>query len=154
MVLGEGDIASGALAGQARAHWLPLIARGRTLQQPIDADDVVRAIVAAMEREELGGVTLDLAGPECLQHRVLVERAAALYGRRPRVLSIPLWLMRAFAALVQRLSANPPLTSAMLGVLQHDDCVDSEEACKRLGIALTSLDATLWRCVGPEARRA
>ena len=98
MVLGEGDYATAALAGQARAGRLPLIRGGATLQQPIDAADVVRAIVAALERPDLGDVALDLAGPESLSHRELVERAAALHGNRPRVIPIPLGLVRAGVA--------------------------------------------------------
>jgi hypothetical protein len=38
----------------------------------------------------------------------------------------------------------------MVGVLDHDDDVDSAGACERLGIRLTSLDQTLQRCVGPQ----
>ena len=149
MVLGKGDIASKALAGQARAAVLPLIRGGATLQQPIDAGDVVDAIVAALSRPGLENAGLDLGGTECLTHRALVERAARLLGRRPTVVPIPLFAVRAFAAVIARLSANPPITPAMLGVLQHDDQVDPTEACTRLGIELTPLDETLRRCVGP-----
>ena len=150
MVLGEGDYATAALAGQARAGTLPLIRGGATLQQPIDAADVVRAIVAALERPDLGDVALDLAGPESLSHRQLVERAAALHDNRPRVIPIPLGLVRAAVAMLQRLGSNPPMTTAMLGVLEHDDQVDPAPACAKLGIELTPLDETLKRTVGPE----
>ena len=52
---------------------------------------------------------------------------------------------------MEKLSKNPPLTRAMVGVLDHDDDVPVEETCERLGIRLTPLDETLRRCVGPEA---
>ena len=42
------------------------------------------------------------------------------------------------------------MTTAMLGVLEHDDQVDPAPACARLGIELTPLDETLKRTVGPE----
>ena len=45
--------------------------------------------------------------------------------------------------------ADPPVTRAMLGVLNHDDDVDPAEPCRRLGLELTPLDETLRRCVGP-----
>ncbi|MCA9511866.1 MAG: hypothetical protein KC560_14240, partial [Myxococcales bacterium] len=60
---------------------------------------------------------------------------------------VPLALARAFAAAAGALLANPPITSAMLGVLQHDDRVDPQPACARLGIALTPLDDTLAHCL-------
>lgn len=151
MVIGSGDYAAAALRAQASQSFAALVAGGSTLQQPIDADDVVDAILACLDKPALAGKLIELAGPECLSHRQLVMRAAQLYGKQPTVIPIPLLLMQAFAALMVRVSANPPITPAMLGVLQHDDRVDSAKACKLLGIELTPLDETLRNCVGPEA---
>ena len=64
--------------------------------------------------------------------------------------AVPLFLVRLFAFLMERVSANPPLTNAMLDVIQHDDAIDPGPACERLGIELTPLDETLRRSVGPE----
>lgn len=150
MVLGPGDPASHALRARARSSLAMLVRGGASLEQPIDADDVVAAIVNALPHDDLGGVALDLAGPESLSQRELVERTAALYHRRPRVLSLPLPLVRASARVLERVFANPPLTVPMLEVLQHDDRIDPAPACKRLGVELTPLDATLRRCAGPE----
>lgn len=150
MVIGPGDYATAALRGQALSAVAPLIGGGATLQQPIDAGDVVEAIVAATAKPELADVVLELAGPECLTHRQLVMRAAALHEKQPTIVPIPLLLMQAFAALAARVLPNPPITPAMLGVLQHDDRIDTALACKQLGIELTPLDATLRACVGPE----
>jgi len=58
-----------------------------------------------------------------------------------------------FARLAEALLADPPLTPAMLGVLEHDDCIDPEPACARLGLTLTPLDDTLDRTfAAPQAR--
>lgn len=151
MVLGGDDYATAALRARARARVVPLVRGGASLEQPIDAGDVVEAIVAALARPGLAGRVLDLAGPESLPRRALLQRAAALAGAPPpTVLPIPLFAVRAFAALAGRLAANPPLTTAMLGVLEHDDHVDPAPACAALGIALTPLDETLRRCLAPE----
>jgi NADH dehydrogenase len=150
MVLGEGDFASRALAGRARAPIALLTRGGRSLEQPIYAGDVVEALVAGVTRPDLDDLALDLGGPEALPARELLRRAAALWGRTPRVLPVPRFLPFALAALLERLSKDPPVTRAMLGVLDHDDEVDPGEATRRLGIELTPLDETLRRCVGPE----
>lgn len=151
MVLGPGDRTSGILRAQARARWLPMIGGGRARQQPIFADDVVDAVVAALSRPGLQGVALDLAGPESLPARELVARVAALQGKRPRVIGVPRPPVMALAWLAERLLPDPPLTPAMLGVITHDDAIDPEPARARLGIALTPLDETLRRCFAPEA---
>jgi NADH dehydrogenase len=151
MVLGPGDFASRALRVQARARFVPLLRGGSGREQPIDADDVVSAIVSAVDRPGPDDVALDLAGPESLSRRELLERCAALYGNRPKVIPIPLHLELAFAFLLEKLLPDPPLTRAMVGVLDHDDVVDAEKSAERLGIHLTPLEQTLRRYVGPEA---
>ena len=151
MVLGDGDMASRALRGEAQAKLLPLMAGGRSFEQPIDADDVVSAILAACERPELADRSLDLAGPESLPARELILRAAALYGNRPRFFPLPVPMARFFARTVERFSDDPPVTEAMLDVLLHDDRIDPEPAARALGITLTSLDTMLARRVGPDS---
>ena len=56
--------------------------------------------------------------------------------------------MRGLASLLERFTANPPITTAMLDVLEHDDRVDPKPAADALGIALTPLDETLRRALG------
>jgi hypothetical protein len=72
-------------------------------------------------------------------------------GRRTRVLSLPLAWGLGLASLMEKVSANPPLTRAMLGVLDHDDRIDTQQAVEALGLTLTSLDETLRRCLGGPA---
>jgi NADH dehydrogenase len=143
MVLGPGDPASEALRRQAEAGSVRLIRGGATREQPIAADDVVQAVVSGLGQSHPPDAGLDLAGPESLSHRALVERAAAILGREVTVRSLPLFAARALAAVAERLVADPPLTRAMLGVLEHDDDIDPKPACERLGIELTPLDETL-----------
>jgi NADH dehydrogenase len=147
MVLGEGDFAARALRREAIARFALLVRGGACLEQPIYAGDVALAIERALEAPGLDDAVLDLAGPESLAHRELVARAARLLGRRPRVLPLPRGIAYAGAWLAERLLADPPLTRAMLGVLDSDDRVDPSEACRRLGIALTPLDEMLARAV-------
>jgi len=151
MVLGPGDFASWSLRKQARSRVVALVRGGATIQQPIDARDVIAAVRSALDLEGEERLCLDLGGPEALSQRALLARAASLYGREPTVVPVPLALARAFAWLCERLTASPPITPAMLGVLQHDDRVDTSQACRRLGLDLTPLDTTLTRYVGPEA---
>jgi NADH dehydrogenase len=150
MVLGEGDFASRALRARALARFALLPRGGRSLEQPIYAGDVIAAIAAGLEKEDLDDLVLDLAGPESLPHRELVARAAALHGRAPRIVPVPLAALKALAFVLEKLSRDPPLTRPMLEVLDHDDDVDASAACERLGIARTPLDEALRRCLLPE----
>jgi len=147
MVLGEGDFASRALRREALAPVAWLVRGGASLEQPIYASDVVEAIARGLDAPGLDGAAIDLAGPESLTHRALVERAAAVLGRRAHVLGLPKGLALAAAWLAERLLADPPITRAMLEVLDHDDRIDASDAARRLGLSLTPLDAMLRLCL-------
>ena len=144
MVLGEDDYAAAALFRNARAaRRLAFTFRAGSMEQPIYAGDVVSAIGAALS-ENLAPGTLELAGPLALSRRDLIAAAAKALGTEPaHVLSLPLWLGQALAWTLERLAANPPLTRAMLGVLDHDDDIDPTPAAEALGIHLTPLAETL-----------
>ena len=152
MVLGPGDRTAQIIRGEAHARFLPLVGGGANRAQPIHVDDVVDAILAALERPGLDDAALDLAGPESLPARDLIRKAAALFGKRPTVIPIPLAVARTGAWLAEKLSSNPPVTRAMLDVITLNDFVDPSAACEALGIELTPLDEILRTCVGPEAR--
>ena len=134
MVLGEGDYASRALLGRAASAWA-FTFRAGSVEQPIYAADVVAAVLALLENDRTGVV--ELAGPQALTRRELIQSAST---RGTRVVSIPLGLGWLFAACCEWLMGNPPLSRAMLGVLDHDDRVEDAHAiAAQLGITLTPL---------------
>ena len=145
MVLGEGDYASLALARRASAP-VSFTFRAGSFEQPVYAGDVVDAIVALLERTDAPEL-VELAGPERVTRRELTRRAGHALGRRTLLISLPIALGRMLAAMFERLSVNPPVTRAMLDVLDHDDNVDVAPACGSLGLELTALDETLRRCL-------
>ncbi len=146
MVLGEGDYASTALRGRARSRWNILL-RSSSLEQPIYAGDMIAAILAGLDAGDVDDVTIELAGPRVLTRGDLTRAAAHTLGRRTHIVSLPLWTGLLAAGLLELLSANPPVTRAMLGVLDHDDDVDPAPALERLGISLTPFDAMLEACL-------
>ncbi len=151
MVIGEGDFAVASLARAAQSSIAPMISGGRTRQQPIDADDVLAAVLAAFDRSGAGGLALDLGGPENLSQRELVARAAQVLGRSaPTTVPIPRPLVDAAVWLMERTSASPGMTRDMLEILEHDDHVEADVACELLGLELTPLDETLARCIAAQ----
>lgn len=140
MVLGEDDYASRALRNRA-SRAVSVSIRDASLEQPVYAGDVTRALEAGVEAGFSG--TLELAGPESLSRRELVRRAGVVVGRRPRIISLPLAAGWFIAWLLEVTMSDPPMTRTMLGLLDHDDCVDPSQACQVLGIELTPLDEML-----------
>lgn len=151
MVLGPGEAATQALRREATAPLTPLVRGGAALEQPIDSLDVVEAVRLALEEGGDARPVLDLAGPESLSHRELVRRVGERLGRRPRILPLPPFAVRGAVFLLERIVADPPLTSAMLGVIDRDDAVDPLPAARRLGLELTPLSETLKRAFPRQA---
>ena len=151
MVIGGNDAASQSLRKQARSRSVRLIGGGRTLQQPIDARDVIRAVLAACTTEPDRQLSLDAGGPECLSHRNLVLRAARLWNNEPQIRTMPAGVARFGVSCLEKVLRIPPITCAMFDILQHDDCVDVDAFCEKLGIELTPLDTTLSDFIGPKS---
>jgi NADH dehydrogenase len=141
MVLGEGDFASRAILHKAHRS-IGFELRAASLEQPIYAGDVISALLSSIASGPHRDV-LELAGPESLSRRALIQRSAKLLGTTTRIVSLPLALGLLFAAVFELLLPAPPVTRAMLGVLDHDDAEDSSTAVANLGLTLTPLDVTL-----------
>lgn len=143
MVLGPDDYASMALRRYGRAGFA-LAFRAGSLEQPIYSEDVINAIVAALSLPPKNRI-INLAGPESLTRADLIRRAGNIFHNRPVVLSVPIAMGYGLALMMELFARNPPVTRAMLGVLDHDDEIDTQDATELLDIELTSLDETLDR---------
>ncbi len=140
MVLGEGDYASRALLNRA-ASAVAFTFRAGSIEQPVYAGDVIETVVALLQSDVTGVV--ELAGPRSLTRRELIKCAST---RGTRVVSIPFGLGWFVAACCERLMANPPMSRAMLGVLDHDDRVESAAVtAAELGIELTPIEEAVER---------
>jgi uncharacterized protein YbjT (DUF2867 family) len=87
------------IARLTRLAWLPVVpltGRGRAETQPIWAEDVADCVLAALDREGEPGThaRFELAGPDVLSHREVVELALRAARRRRRVVPVPAPLLR------------------------------------------------------------
>jgi uncharacterized protein YbjT (DUF2867 family) len=81
---------------------MPISGSGRATFQPIWAEDVADCVVAALGSSEAGGARYELAGPETLSYREMVECVLSSLQRRRPVLGIPSPIMRRGLNLVER----------------------------------------------------
>ena len=82
---------------------VPMAGAGRTLYQPIWAEDVADCIVASLDLPVGGRRSFDLAGPETLSYDEIVRTALRPLGRRRPLLHAPLPLVRATLRGLERL---------------------------------------------------
>lgn len=91
MIIGEGS-ASWRMVRELSAR-LPAMVLPRWTQlrsSPVAIDDVLVALLRALELEEPGPLWLDVPGPEVMTHEQLMRRVAALLGRHPPMMRVPL----------------------------------------------------------------
>ncbi len=118
--------------------WLPVPVAlpdgGRHTLQPIFVDDLVAAVVAAIERPECDGPPIAVAGPEPITYRAMVETCARLLGRRVIVLPVPLAPLVALARLLEWVGVRLPLDAAELARAAEDKAYDVSDLSRRLGV--------------------
>lgn len=62
----------------------------RTRTQPIAVDDVVRYLVGVLGRPEASSRVFEVGGPDVLEYRSMLQRVAAIEGRRLPIVQVPL----------------------------------------------------------------
>ena len=90
MVVGSGSAAFETIVALVRR--LPAMVTPRwvtTPTQPIALEDVVAYLAGVCGREEAFGQGYDAGGPEVMTYRAMIERVAALLGRRPLIVQVP-----------------------------------------------------------------
>jgi NADH dehydrogenase len=125
----------------------PVAGSGNQRLQPIFVGDVAQFFARAIDLPEAAHQTFELGGPESITWNELWERLADALGKRRARMHLPVGLMRAPAALLERLP-SPPVTRDQLAMLEAgDNTCDPWPAAKLFGIQLTPLDEQLRRSV-------
>ncbi len=115
----------------SRLGVLPLSGDGAGLRQPVHADDLAQAVLAALDAEPTFGLIYALPGGETLSYRDMVVRVFEALGRKPRILTIQpaLWRLglRAAAPLL------PGATAGMGERMGADLTFDGAPAARDFG---------------------
>lgn len=130
---------------------VPLPDGGRHTVQPVFVDDMVAAMVAAIERPQAEGAPIIVAGPRPITYREMVEHCAAAVGRRVLVLPLPLSLIKSGLGLTERLGIKMPFSAIELTRATENKAFDVSALGERLGIQPRAFEAGLATVM---ARRA
>jgi len=97
---------------------LPAVAFPGVMMSPVHAEDVAAAFAAALGDDDTIGQIIELAGPEALEWRQIVQRVAASAGKSKVIIPMPLWVMRVGATLFDWLPFYP-VTRDQLTMLEE-----------------------------------
>ncbi|CAN5232926.1 hypothetical protein BH23GEM2_BH23GEM2_14430 [soil metagenome] len=146
-VYGPGDeVISRLLEWVRTSPVVPVLGTGEDEFQPVWAGDVAAALVAILEREDMAGRVLEIAGPDRTTLNDLVEKMVAMTGRSPIRLPIPATAASAAISAAAALGVELPVNDAQLRMLLERNVItdDSENALTSvLGLVATPLESGL-----------
>ncbi len=140
------ELRASMIVGSGSASWqivrdlamrLPVMVLPRWLEsrtRPVALDDVVAALVRAAELPLRGSAWFDLPGPEIMTGRQVLERIAALRGRRLLAVGVPL--------------LTPQLSSLWLKLVTRADFALARELVLGFRHDLLPRDDRFWQLAG------
>lgn len=114
----------------------PMAAPAGGLRQPIHADDVAAAIVAAIDNPRAAGRSFNIAGGEVLSYREMVSRIFRELGRKPRPLLLPMGLLKASFKLASKIGLlhERHFGAAVFQRMNEDLVFDVQDGLEALGV--------------------
>jgi nucleoside-diphosphate-sugar epimerase len=118
-----------------RSPVFPVFGSGENLWQPVYHEDCAKGVYEALVRPAAIGENYDLPGADPLTYLKLVETAAAVLGRKPRIVRLPLEPVRLSLAAVERLRLPLPIRSEQVLRLREDKAYSYDKAKRDLDYA-------------------
>jgi len=114
---------------------VPLPKGGQALVQPIHQDDVTACILAALRADWRGPEAMVVAGPVALAYADFVRAVAKAAGvRAPRIVSVPVWMVRLAAVLARAVPGVPRVGGDEVQRLMEDKAFPIATMIARLGV--------------------
>ena len=116
-----------------RFGFFPVLGEAKGLRQPIHAEDVAGACLAALQGSDGRSRSYNISGGETLTYREMVARVFTALGRRPRLLTVPLWAFRLAVSMLRCLPRYRQWSAAMAERMNRDLVFDHADAVRDLG---------------------
>ncbi|SIO55390.1 Nucleoside-diphosphate-sugar epimerase [Singulisphaera sp. GP187] len=124
---------------------VPVFGPGTYRLQPVHADDLAQAVVAALGCEVAAGQAYNLSGGTALSYNELVDLIGELLGRRPRRVHLPVSVSLIAVDLARRIPLAPRFSREQVLRLNEDKTFSHEEAARDLGYRPITLREGLAR---------
>lgn len=115
-----------------RFGFFPLVGEGTGLRQPVHAEDLAKACMAALDNPLSFGNAYNLSGGETLSYLAMVERISAKIRRKSFILRIPLSALRLSLWVLSHISRYRHLTPEMANRINLDMCFSHDQAAHDL----------------------
>ena len=110
-----------------RFGFFPVFGKACGLRQPIHVHDVAGACLTALQSAAATNRSYNISGAETLSYRDMVIRIFSVLNRKPRLVSIPLWMFSAAVLTLRLVPRYRKWSSAMAQRMNCDMVFDHSE---------------------------
>jgi len=113
----------------------PIVGPAQGRRQPVHAADLAAACMAALDNSKTYNKAYNLSGGQTLTYREMVEEVFRALGKRPRVVRVPLWLIKLAISVASFYPRFRSLSPELATRMNQDLCFDFSEARRDFGFA-------------------
>lgn len=124
---------------------VPFIGRGAARKNPIYIHDLVRGLAAIAGNPKTYGKSYYLCGGQEITIREMARLILRVRGKAKRIISVPVWIAQAAAAVMEWTMNDPPLTRYAISRIVQDAVADGTEANSDLGLAPMGFEEGIGR---------
>ena len=118
-----------------RFGFFPILGKGQGYRQPIHVDDVAMACYQALNQDSVSNQAYNISGSEKLTYREMVNRVFTALGKKPRLISLPLPVLKVGLAVMKMIPRYRYLTLAMITRMNEDMVFDHDAATRDFGFS-------------------
>ncbi|MBI5642179.1 MAG: complex I NDUFA9 subunit family protein [Deltaproteobacteria bacterium] len=138
VIFGPNDRFTNLFAEELKRHlFIPIPDGGNNKIQPIYVGDLARAIALSIDRDDTRHKTYELAGPDVLTFKEMVDSIDEVIGKRRYKASVPIPVMYLLGWLYEALRPKPRLTRDLVTMLRRDYVSTEDNLRKVFGIKPT-----------------
>ena len=124
-----------------------------SLTQPISLRDTLEILDACIGNPKVFGKVIEIGSPEIMSYRSMLERTAAVMGKKRLVFSVPVFSLGLSKFWVGLFGDSPPqLVSPLVESLKHTLLVTPELAFKEKNISYQTLEESISIALNSDAK--
>ena len=123
------------------AAWVP--GGGKTAMQPLWVEDYVHCLMGTLDRPDLLGRTITVAGAERLRYREVVQTILRATGRRRWLFPLPMTLTRPIARITMGWWFRPPVNQFFVDRFFRPEVTDLDSVRRAFGFQPARFEETI-----------
>jgi len=118
-----------------RFGFFPIFGAGKGYRQPVHVEDVATACYQALNQKSVSNQAYNISGGEKLTYREMVIRIFTALGKKPRVVTLPLPVLKFGLTVMKMIPRYRRLTLAMITRMNQDMVFEHDTATRDFGFS-------------------